>query len=85
MKQVQLTEETSVPLSWIFIACAVILSMGIFTGNLSTSVSANERRITKLEEALDALPRIDRRLARIEGAQGIFAPKEDRIPASNGP
>lgn len=79
MAEVALGEKTKVPLNWVVIVGVSVLAVGISVGALASKADSNERRITKLEQDAETIDRIDRRLARIEGAQGIKVPAEDRI------
>jgi hypothetical protein len=75
-------EKTKLPLTWAVIVGSAVLAVGITFGTLASLAASNERRITKLEADSETIARIDRRLARIEGAQGIMIPREDRLPSA---
>lgn len=74
-----LNDETKVPIRWLVILAVGVCSLGVTFGGLIALANSNERRITKLEEALELIPRIDRRLYRLEIERGIITPKEDRL------
>lgn len=72
-------DETNVPIRWLMILAVGVCGIGVTFGGLIALANSNERRISKLEEALDVIPKIDRRLYRIEIERGIVTPKEDRL------
>lgn len=80
-----LSDNTKVPVGWVFalLACgatatATALMIGMYFGSGDSQAASLEKRVERLEQII---PRIDRRLARMEGSRDINAPKEDRFPA----
>lgn len=87
--KLNLSDDTRVPIRWVFallVGCASTMGgavlIGNYVGNNEARAQAVDKRILSLEAALESIPMIDRRLARIEGAQGIQVPKAERFPAS---
>lgn len=72
--------ETQIPLGWVLSGAGALvvglITVGLYIGSLSAQANNNSRRIEDLE---DIIPRIDRRLARMEGAAHVEAPKEERF------
>lgn len=88
-KEVQLSDDTKIPLAWVFallMGCAATLTaaimVGSYVGNNDARAQAIEHRLSSLEAALEVIPKIDRRLARMEGARGVDVPETDRFPAA---
>lgn len=89
MPNSSLSEETGVPLRWVFgllIGCATFTSIavgtGMYFGTRDARADGLVERVTKLEQAIDAISVVDRRLARIEGALGIGM-QNQRMPAGD--
>ena len=66
-----LNEKTKASLGFVFLVGAYIVS-------LENRVQANTLRVGDLAEAKKLIVKIDRRLARIEGALGIKIPKQEK-------
>lgn len=86
MARLEVSDETGIPLKWVFallggasIFIASAVTVGMYMGSLESKASTNEKRIEKLEQDVEAISLIDRRLARIEGALGVKAPASERI------
>lgn len=91
MAEAKLSDETNIPLKWVF-ALLVVGAAGMFTanqvgnyfGSRDAWAQAAEKRMDGMERALEALPKIDKRLAVIESSKGIKAPLEDRFSMGEG-
>ncbi len=89
----QLSEETNVPMRWVFILLAgasafvgTAVGLGVYFGSRDAKAENVVQRVEKLEADVDVLNVLDRRLLRLEIRAGIDVPKEDRLPASqHGP
>ncbi len=88
--QTGLTEETKVPLKWVFIMLAGAsgfvggaVGLGMYFGGRDASAAALVTRVDKLEDAVKKIPEIAEGVARLEGA--FHTNPNERLPASNGP
>lgn len=90
-KTAHLSEKTKIPIGWVItllVGCAsattVTLKIGQWMGGNDANASAISARVAVVEQRVDVLELLDRRLARIEGKLGIQTMEEDslRVPAT---
>ena len=73
----KLTQGTLVPIGFVVVAVSVGLAWGNISSATKTNAEETERVIKKQDHYNENLERIDRRLARIEGALKVRVPSED--------
>lgn len=76
-----------IPIGWVFgliVTCATIgvsvLEIGKYVGGEDAYGQESRHRIESLEEDMRTLAVIDHRLARLEAAQRVYVPVQERFP-----
>lgn len=88
MRETNLSDETRVPLKWVLALLAGatgslggFVAIGVWAGGVESRANTTEATVTKLEEKVEVIHQIDKRLSRIEGALGL-PPKKFEDPSS---
>lgn len=90
-KENHISDKTRIPIGWVLTllaGCATAttgaIKIGEYVGGSDANATALSARVAVVEQRVDVLEMLDRRLARIEGKLGIKADPEDtfRVPAN---
>jgi hypothetical protein len=57
------------------------VKLGEYVGGSAVQAADIERRVAVVEQRVNVISLVDRRLARIEGALHVRVPEEERLPA----